>query len=362
MSAPILRRHGDARHDHDARRTPDRRTRPARATRAARRARTAPARTGSRRRASSRERTGAGRDAGTERARASPTRCRRERAQLLDHRPHGELAGARARRRAGRRRRRGTGRRRTRPRSSRSRRKPSRLRSRALRHAIDRPPICSTSCATATLDTVARPMWLSGIRNADATLLEHADLVADVHEVGPGRRLDLADDLEVGAGHDGSCNSAACRLLPSYAVARWTSSWCRPRSPITTSTTTTSRSGSATGSASSSLIRTREIVERISPPARSAILDVGGGTGVHARWLARGGPRRGAGRSDAPPRRGRGRARSRKDCAVTAQIGDARALTQADGALRRRAPPRAALPPHRTRRSTPSVARSPARR
>ena len=29
----------------------------------------------------------------------------------------------------------------------------------------------STSCATATLDTVARPMWLSGMRNADATLL-----------------------------------------------------------------------------------------------------------------------------------------------------------------------------------------------
>ena len=36
---------------------------------------------------------------------------------------------------------------------------------------MDRPPMRSTSCATATLDTVARPMWLSGIRNAVATLL-----------------------------------------------------------------------------------------------------------------------------------------------------------------------------------------------
>ncbi len=31
---------------------------------------------------------------------------------------------------------------------------------------MERPPIASTSCATATLETVARPMWLSGIRNA----------------------------------------------------------------------------------------------------------------------------------------------------------------------------------------------------
>jgi len=30
----------------------------------------------------------------------------------------------------------------------------------------------STSCATAMLDTVARPMWLSGIKNDDATLLK----------------------------------------------------------------------------------------------------------------------------------------------------------------------------------------------
>src|SRR4051812_20211739 len=54
---------------------------------------------------------------------------------------------------------------------SRSRRKPSRLRSRELRQAMLRPPMASTSWATATLDTVARPMWLSGMRNEWATLL-----------------------------------------------------------------------------------------------------------------------------------------------------------------------------------------------
>jgi len=32
-----------------------------------------------------------------------------------------------------------------------------------------RPPIACTSWATAMLDTVARPMWLSGIRNVPAT-------------------------------------------------------------------------------------------------------------------------------------------------------------------------------------------------
>ena len=31
---------------------------------------------------------------------------------------------------------------------------------------------------------------------ADAVLRQHADLMADVHEIRPGRRLDLADQLE----------------------------------------------------------------------------------------------------------------------------------------------------------------------
>jgi 2-polyprenyl-3-methyl-5-hydroxy-6-metoxy-1,4-benzoquinol methylase len=37
------------------------------------------------------------------------------------------------------------------------------------------------------------------------------------------------------------------------------------------------------------LVRTREIVERHLPPGQLRILDVGGGTGVHARWLAQAG-------------------------------------------------------------------------
>ncbi len=36
---------------------------------------------------------------------------------------------------------------------------------------MERPPISCTSCATATLETVARPMWLSGMRNVVATRL-----------------------------------------------------------------------------------------------------------------------------------------------------------------------------------------------
>ena len=35
--------------------------------------------------------------------------------------------------------------------------------------AMERPPICCTSWATATLETVARPMWLSGMRKVVAT-------------------------------------------------------------------------------------------------------------------------------------------------------------------------------------------------
>ena len=34
------------------------------------------------------------------------------------------------------------------------------------------------------------------------------------------------------------------------------------------------------------LLRTREIVRRHLPPAPRRVLDVGGGTGVHAAWLA----------------------------------------------------------------------------
>src|SRR3989442_6074611 len=37
------------------------------------------------------------------------------------------------------------------------------------------------------------------------------------------------------------------------------------------------------------LVRTREIVERHLPTRRLRVLDIGGGPGVHARWLARAG-------------------------------------------------------------------------
>src|SRR5437899_11895820 len=37
------------------------------------------------------------------------------------------------------------------------------------------------------------------------------------------------------------------------------------------------------------LVRTREIVERHLPTGRLRVLDVGGGPGVHARWLAEAG-------------------------------------------------------------------------
>ena len=69
---------------------------------------------------------------------------------------------------------------------------------------MERPPMASTSWATATLETVARPMWLSGMRKHVATGAQHADLVAHPFQVGRGGGLDLADELEgTGAGRHG---------------------------------------------------------------------------------------------------------------------------------------------------------------
>jgi hypothetical protein len=51
----------------------------------------------------------------------------------------------------------------------RSLRKPRTFRSRAFMHAIESPPMYATSWATETLETVARPRWLSGIRKASTT-------------------------------------------------------------------------------------------------------------------------------------------------------------------------------------------------
>jgi 2-polyprenyl-3-methyl-5-hydroxy-6-metoxy-1,4-benzoquinol methylase len=121
-----------------------------------------------------------------------------------------------------------------------------------------------------------------GIRKADATLLKHADLVANVHEVGPRRRLHLAHDLERA--------SASQRVLrrrtapPSYALVM--DEPIADEIRVYYEATTTSRSASSRVSTSSSSSRTREIIERHLPAGRLRMLDVGGGTGVHARWLA----------------------------------------------------------------------------
>jgi 2-polyprenyl-3-methyl-5-hydroxy-6-metoxy-1,4-benzoquinol methylase len=80
------------------------------------------------------------------------------------------------------------------------------------------------------------------------------------------------------------------------------------------------------------LVRTREIVERHLPAGRLTILDVGGGPGVHARWLAA------AGHvvelvDPMPLHVATAAALATEGLEVTAQLGDARALTQADGSF-----------------------------
>ena len=80
------------------------------------------------------------------------------------------------------------------------------------------------------------------------------------------------------------------------------------------------------------LVRTREIVRRHLPAGALRILDVGGGTGVHAAWLAEDGhdvhvvdpvPRHVEAVGRLTPSRGR----------VTAELGDARRLAAADAAF-----------------------------
>jgi SAM-dependent methyltransferase len=80
------------------------------------------------------------------------------------------------------------------------------------------------------------------------------------------------------------------------------------------------------------LVRTREIIERHLPAGRLRILDVGGGTGVHARWLAE------LGHSvevvDPMPRHvAAARALGAGGLPITASTGDARRLTQPDDAF-----------------------------
>ncbi|MEV6604204.1 class I SAM-dependent methyltransferase [Kutzneria sp. NPDC051319] len=73
------------------------------------------------------------------------------------------------------------------------------------------------------------------------------------------------------------------------------------------------------------LLRTKELVRRYLPPAPASIVDIGGGTGVHARWLAELGHR--VDLVDAVPLHV---ARASEIPGVTAVLGDARKLDAAD--------------------------------
>ena len=75
------------------------------------------------------------------------------------------------------------------------------------------------------------------------------------------------------------------------------------------------------------LLRTKELVRRYLPPAPASIVDVGGGTGVHARWLAELGHR--VDLVDAVPLHV---AKAAEIPGVAAALGDARKLDAADAA------------------------------
>ncbi|WP_420035485.1 class I SAM-dependent methyltransferase [Streptomyces sp. cg28] len=74
------------------------------------------------------------------------------------------------------------------------------------------------------------------------------------------------------------------------------------------------------------LVRTQELLRRHLPPAPASVLDVGGGPGVHARWLAEDGYRV---HLVDPVERHVAQAREASG-AYTVEVGDARALTAAD--------------------------------
>jgi SAM-dependent methyltransferase len=77
------------------------------------------------------------------------------------------------------------------------------------------------------------------------------------------------------------------------------------------------------------LVRTQEIIGRVLPPGPLNIVDVGGGTGVHARWLAAAGHRVEV--VDPMPRHvTAASALADEGLAVTARLGDARALPYDD--------------------------------
>jgi SAM-dependent methyltransferase len=84
-----------------------------------------------------------------------------------------------------------------------------------------------------------------------------------------------------------------------------------------------------TGLGTLELVRTQEIIGRVLPPGPLHILDIGGGTGVHARWLAAAGHHVEV--VDPMPRHVEAAsALADEGLAVTARLGDARALPDAD--------------------------------
>lgn len=76
------------------------------------------------------------------------------------------------------------------------------------------------------------------------------------------------------------------------------------------------------------LVRTQEILTRYLPPAPASIIDVGGATGVHARWLAEAGYR--VHLVDITPRHVEKAVADLGALGVTAEVGDARTLTATD--------------------------------
>lgn len=76
------------------------------------------------------------------------------------------------------------------------------------------------------------------------------------------------------------------------------------------------------------LLRVQEVLRRHLPAAPADVLDVGGGTGIHAEWLARDGYR--VRLLDASPRHVRHAAAVLEGLGATAELGDARKLSDPD--------------------------------
>jgi len=87
----------------------------------------------------------------------------------------------------------------------------------------------------------------------------------------------------------------------------------------------------AGGLAELELVRTREILRRHLPPPPARVLDVGGGTGVHARWLLADGYA--VHLVDVTPRHVARAADELGPAGLTAAVGDARRLDAADASF-----------------------------